>query len=73
MKPTTLYLPETTEESLQQLAQQTGRTQVELIQEAIEEYLTKQTKTSLPPSVGLGASGLPNLSERTAELLWSDE
>ncbi len=73
MKPTTVYLPDTTEKNLEQLAHQTGRTQIELIQEAVEEYLARRQTGVLPSSVGLGASGLSNLSERTEELLWSDE
>ncbi|PSF36790.1 CopG family transcriptional regulator [Aphanothece hegewaldii CCALA 016] len=73
MKPTTVYLAETTQETLQQIAHQTGRTEAELIQEAIEDYLARQKTKVLPKSVGIGASGMSNLSERSEELLWSDE
>ncbi|AFY78957.1 MAG: CopG family transcriptional regulator [Hydrococcus sp. C42_A2020_068] len=72
MKPTTVYLPEETEANLQQLAKKTGRSPEELIQKAIENYLAKQT-FSLPKSVGMGASGMSNLAERSEELLWKEE
>jgi metal-responsive CopG/Arc/MetJ family transcriptional regulator len=72
MKPTTVYLPEETAANLQKLAKKTGRSLEELIQEAVENYLTKQT-SSLPKSVGMGASGMSNLAERSEELLWKDE
>lgn len=71
MKQTTVQLPEQIDRSLDQLAQVTGRSQIELIQEAIEQYLIRQTR-SLPHSVGMGSSGVGNLSERDEELLWQE-
>jgi Arc/MetJ-type ribon-helix-helix transcriptional regulator len=72
MKPTTINLPEETEAKLNQLAVKTGRSYDEIIKEAIENYLAKQT-LSLPKSVGMGASGLSDLAERSEELLWKEE
>jgi predicted transcriptional regulator len=71
MKHTTVQLPDQIEHSLSQLAQRMGRSEAELIQEAIEQYLTRQTRP-LPRSVGMGASGMGNLSTRDEELLWQE-
>jgi predicted transcriptional regulator len=65
MKPTTVYLPEETEANLQKLAQETGRSLEELIQEAIKNYLAAKQTSSLPKSVGMGASRMSNLAERS--------
>jgi len=72
MKQTTVYLPEEIDNSLNTLAQMTGRTQAELIQEAIQQYLLR-TNQPLPQCVGMGASGMRNLSERDEELLWQED
>ncbi|MBW4479527.1 MAG: hypothetical protein KME54_22440 [Tolypothrix brevis GSE-NOS-MK-07-07A] len=58
MKQTTVYLPEEIDNSLNSIAQMTG-----LIQEAIQKYLLR-TNQPLPQCVGMGASGMRNLSER---------
>lgn len=72
MKPTTIYLPEATEASLQELAQTTGKSIPELIQEVIDDYLI-QKSTKLPKSVGMGSSGRSDLSSQTEQLLWTEE
>ncbi len=69
MIETVVPLPKHLSDSLNQIAQVTGRSQVELIREAIEQYLLRQTR-SLPRSVGMGASNRGDLSERDEELLW---
>lgn len=72
MKPTVIYLPEETETALQEIASQKGKTLSEIIQEIVKEYsLTK--KKSLPKCVGMGNSGISDLSERVDELLWQDK
>lgn len=70
-QPTSVYLPDEIEQSLQRLVQQTGKPKAELIREAIEAYLENQ-KHSLPRSIGIGASDRGDLSERVDELLWQE-
>lgn len=72
MNPTTIYLPQETEASLQELAQDTGKTLPELIQQVINDYLTEKSQ-KLPKSVGMGASGRSDLSSKTEELLWTED
>lgn len=71
MKTTTVYLPDEANLALEQLALQTGRSQAELIQEAIADYLSRKRQL-LPSSIGMGASGRSDLSERDEELLLQD-
>jgi metal-responsive CopG/Arc/MetJ family transcriptional regulator len=70
MQETTVQLPDTLRQSVERLAQQTGITFDHLIQTAIEAYLQQQTP--LPPSIGIGNSGLTQLSEQTHDRLWQD-
>lgn len=70
-QPTSVYLPDEIERSLQRLVQQTGKPKAELIREAIEVYLESQ-KHPLPRSIGIGASDRGDLSERVDELLWQE-
>jgi len=72
MKPTTIYLSEKTEASLQQLANKTGKSIPELIEEVINDYLT-ETSQKLPKSIGMGASGRSDLSSKTEQLLWTED
>jgi len=72
MKPTTIYLPEETEASLQELANRTGKSIPELIEEVINDYLT-ETSQKLPKSIGIGASGRSDLSSKTEQLLWTED
>jgi homoserine kinase len=44
------------------------------IEENIEnEPIKDNDSSSLPPSIGMGASGMSDLSTRCKELLWQDE
>jgi hypothetical protein len=70
MKPTVIEFPAPLNAALEQLAQQTGRSPQDLIQEAVKIYLTQQ-KAILPLSVDMGASGRNDLSQRDEEPLWS--
>ena len=71
MKPTVIYLPQETEQVLEQLSLQGGKTPSEIIQEAIQFYIVNKKKT-LPKCVGMGKSGISDLSERVDELLWKE-
>ena len=70
MKETTIQLPDTLLQSIELLTNETGITFDRLIQSAIEAYLQQQNP--LPPSIGMGNSGLINISEQTHDLLWQD-
>jgi hypothetical protein len=67
-KPTVVYLPQQTEQVLEQLSAQEGKT---IIQEAIQLYVVNKKKT-LPKCVGMGKSGISDLSERVDEILWKE-
>lgn len=65
-----MYLDETTDLALTQLAKRRGRAKAELMREALASYLERQhTPCLLPRSVGMGRSGVPDLAERDEELL----
>ena len=68
MKPTTIYLPEETENQLQEMANNTGKSIAELIQELIISQFPQPSK-KLPKSVGMGASGRSDLSSKVDQLL----
>ncbi len=68
MKPTTIYLPEETENQLQEMANNTGKSIAELIQELIISQFPQSSK-KLPKSVGMGASGRVDLSSKVDQLL----
>ena len=68
MKPTTIYLPEETENQLQEIANNIGKSIAELIQELIISQFPQSSK-KLPKSVGMGASGRADLSSKVDQLL----
>ena len=63
MKEATVYLPDETNAALEQLASQMGRSQTELIQAAIEDYLSRNRR-AMPRPIGMGISGRFDLSKR---------
>jgi predicted transcriptional regulator len=71
MPSTLVNLPDRIKASLQQLVNQTGKPEEELIGEAIEAYLESQNRP-LPRSIGIGASDRGDLSDRVDDLLWQD-
>ncbi len=71
MNPTVIYLPKQTEQVLAQIAVQNDKTLSEIIQEAIQLYLINKPKKR-SKSIGMGKSGISNLSERVDELLWKE-
>jgi len=69
MHRTTVYLDEQVCADLARIAEDTGRSQAELIREALAEY-THRARVKAPRSIGAGASGRGDLSARFDELLF---
>ncbi len=53
MERTTLYLPADLHRTLRETARREGRTQADLLRQAVEEYL-KRRSPPLPRSIGVG-------------------
>lgn len=66
---TTVYLDDLDYRRLKALAQEEGRSAAELIRVAVAEYARRRSPPPPPGSIGLGRSGLGDLSERAEELL----
>jgi hypothetical protein len=71
MNPTIVYLPEQTEQILAQLSAQSDKTPSEIVQEALQLYWVNKPKKR-SKCIGIGKSGISNLSERVDELLWKE-
>jgi hypothetical protein len=71
MNPTIIYLPEQTEQILAQLAAQSDKSPSEIVQEALQLYWVNKPKKR-SKCIGIGKSGISNLSERVDELLWKE-
>lgn len=69
VEKTTLYLTAELQRALRDAAGRTGRSQAELIREALRTYLGDQPRP-MPTSIGLGRD--PALAGRDAEM-WLDE
>ena len=67
MHKTTLYLEPEIYEQIQRRAAASGRTQASIIREALTMFLGDSRPQ--PASLGLGASGSGDLSERSEDLL----
>ena len=67
MEKTTVYLPDDLKRSLRQLAAASGRSEAELIREALAARIAEETPPR--PRGSLFASGDPGLAERAEELL----
>jgi predicted transcriptional regulator len=65
MHKTTLYLEEELRERIARVAKQTGRSQADVIRDALRSFFMRRKK---PRSIGLGKGG-PDLSDRTEDLL----
>jgi metal-responsive CopG/Arc/MetJ family transcriptional regulator len=72
MKAQTISIKDNLNQTLEHLAQQTGKSIDKLIEEALELYVNQQAKP-IPRSLGIGASGMKDLSKRTEELLWKED
>jgi Ribbon-helix-helix protein, copG family len=71
MAKTTLYLEEETVHVLEQLATREGRSQEEVLREALLAYKNKPGRPA-PKGVGKYSSGRSDISERAEELLFQD-
>lgn len=68
MLKTTVYLEQDVAMALRQLSEAQGRTQAELIREALANYTQDRTRP-LPSGLGKYASGHTDTSERAEDLL----
>jgi len=68
MTKTTVYLDPDTVLALRQMAETQGRSQAELIRDALHAY-TRKGKRPLPSGLGKYDSGETNVSERAKEIL----
>jgi hypothetical protein len=67
MVKTTVYLPESLKRRLQRLAKRLGRSEAQLIRDAVERAVQEQQIP--PPTLPLFASNDPRLAERVDEAL----
>lgn len=65
MHKTTLYLEDDLRERIASVARQTGRSQAELVRDALRSFFIRRKKAR---SIGLGRAGR-DLSDRSEELL----
>ncbi len=68
MVKTTVYLDADVALSLRRMAESEGRSQAELIRDALEKF-TRRQKRPLPRGLGKYASGQSDVSERAREIL----
>ena len=68
MVRTTVYLDQDVAILLRQLAESEGRTQAEIVREAVRRY-TCASKRPMPPGIGGYSSGRSDISERAEEIL----
>lgn len=74
MTKMTLFLEDETADTLKRIANSQGRTQEEVIQDALSAYAasrstTEQPERPLPKGVGCYSSGRSDVSEKAEELL----
>lgn len=68
MVKTTVYLDETIALRIRQLAKTKGRSQAEVIRDALETY-TRDVERPRPKGIGAYSSGRSDVSERAEEIL----
>ncbi len=66
-----LHLPPHLERRLESLSQQLGKSEQVVLEEVLEKVLPKAPPKYKRTSIGMGNSGLGDLSERVDELLFS--
>lgn len=69
MEKTTLYLDGDDYRKLKRIAASRKQAPASLVREAVAEYVTRHGRSPLPKSLGAGASGRDDLSERAEDLL----
>lgn len=69
MEKTTVYLNKGDYRRLKTLAKEAGRPAAELVREAVAEYAARHGAAACPASIGVGRSGMGDLSERAEDLL----
>ena len=69
MDKTTLYLDGDDYRKLKRIAASRKRAPAALVREAVAEYVARHGATAWPKSIGAGASGRRDLSERAEALL----
>ena len=62
MFKTTLYLDAQTRHALRSLAAHEGRTQTQILREAVAHYAVTAKAAALPPGIGAYRSGQPRLA-----------
>jgi hypothetical protein len=67
----TLHLPPDLEQRLEYLSQQLGKPEQVVLEEMLETALPKVVPKYKRASIGMGNSGIGNLSERVDELLFA--
>jgi len=67
MQKTTVYLPDDLKAALERTAEETGKSEAELIREGIKQVVEQRVPP--PPRFGIFESGDPTLAERVDELL----
>ena len=74
MKRTTIFLDESLERRLKQLARREGKSFAAVVREAMAQYLAKggMQKGSLPSITGMGDSGRSDISSHVDDFLWTD-
>ncbi len=60
-----------TQNKINELAKNQGKTTSELVEEMVNLYINQKAR-KIPKSIGKGRSEVQNLSERVDELLWND-
>ncbi|MEX2272527.1 MAG: CopG family transcriptional regulator [Vicinamibacterales bacterium] len=71
MKRTTIFIDESLERSLGELARRRARPVASLVREALTEYVAKGSNASARPGfIGAGDSGRSDIAERHEERLW---
>lgn len=69
MKRTTVYLPDELKQAIEERARRDGRSEADLIREALTKSYLPPRKTAKDMSFGLFSSGHTDTSERIEELL----